>query len=138
MAQMDKQLVIKDCKVTDTLPEVIESINENNKRLRAAYQAIHNDINWKEWVYFTVSGRKWRIGPIPDTANWVIQELTGANWKNQSHWTTVLTLWGARTGSPEGVVTANVGSIYLRSDGGGNTTLYVKETGTDENGWAAK
>lgn len=42
------------------------------------------------------------------------------------------------TGSPEGVVFANVGSMFLRRDGGANTTLYVKQTGTGSTGWAAK
>jgi len=42
------------------------------------------------------------------------------------------------TGSPEGVVTANVGSQFMRTDGGANTTLYVKETGTGNTGWVAK
>lgn len=45
--------------------------------------------------------------------------------------------WGY--GSPEGKVAANIGSLYLRFDGGTNTTLYVK---TDNNGqstgWTAK
>lgn len=41
-------------------------------------------------------------------------------------------------GSPEGVVTAPVGSIYLRADGGANTTLYVKQSGTGNTGWVAK
>lgn len=41
-------------------------------------------------------------------------------------------------GSPEGVVTAPVGYLYLRSDGGANTTLYVKESGTSSTGWIAK
>lgn len=41
-------------------------------------------------------------------------------------------------GSPEGVVTARVGSLYLRSDGGAGTSMYVKETGSDENGWVGK
>ncbi|MCW1985328.1 UNVERIFIED_ORG: hypothetical protein M2348_001060 [Sphingomonas sp. R1F5B] len=41
-------------------------------------------------------------------------------------------------GSPEGVVSAPVGTLYLRSDGGAGTTLYVKETGTGNTGWAAK
>lgn len=41
-------------------------------------------------------------------------------------------------GSPEGVVTAPVGSIYLRSDGGASTTLYVKQSGTGNTGWVAK
>jgi len=42
------------------------------------------------------------------------------------------------TGSPEGVVTANVGSQFMRTDGGANTTLYVKESGTGNTGWVAK
>lgn len=41
-------------------------------------------------------------------------------------------------GSPEGAVTANVGSMFLRSDGGASTTLYVKESGTGNTGWVAK
>ena len=42
------------------------------------------------------------------------------------------------TGSPNGVVTAPVGSLYTNSTGSTNTTLYVKEIGTDSNGWVAK
>lgn len=41
-------------------------------------------------------------------------------------------------GSPEGAIAAPVGSMYLRSNGGAGTTLYVKESGTGGNGWAAK
>jgi hypothetical protein len=46
--------------------------------------------------------------------------------------------WLSGTGSPEGVVTAKVGSLYSRLDGGAATTLYVKQTGTGNTGWAAK
>jgi hypothetical protein len=42
------------------------------------------------------------------------------------------------TGTPEGAVTAGVGSLYLRQDGGAATTLYVKESGTGNTGWVAK
>lgn len=43
------------------------------------------------------------------------------------------------TGSPLGVVSAPVGSIYLRNDGGAATSLYVKESGAAGNtGWVAK
>ena len=42
------------------------------------------------------------------------------------------------TGSPESVVTANVGSLYLRTDGGTSTTLYVKTSGTGSTTWTAK
>lgn len=39
------------------------------------------------------------------------------------------------TGSPEGVVTGNIGDIFIRTDGGTGTTLYVKESGTGNTGW---
>lgn len=42
------------------------------------------------------------------------------------------------SGTPESVVSAPVGSIYTRTDGGTGTTLYVKESGTGNTGWAAK
>lgn len=40
--------------------------------------------------------------------------------------------------SPESAVTAPVGSIYLRKNGGSNTTFYVKESGSGNTGWVAK
>jgi hypothetical protein len=42
------------------------------------------------------------------------------------------------TGTPEGVVTAGKGSLYLRSDGGAGTSMYIKESGTGNTGWVAK
>jgi hypothetical protein len=42
------------------------------------------------------------------------------------------------SGSPEGVVTAIVGSFYLRTDGGAATSIYIKESGTGNTGWVAK
>jgi hypothetical protein len=41
-------------------------------------------------------------------------------------------------GSPEGAVTAKVGTLYRRLDGGASTTLYVKQSGVGNTGWAAK
>jgi hypothetical protein len=46
--------------------------------------------------------------------------------------------WGSGSGSPEGVRTAPIGSLYTRTDGGASTTLYVKESGTGNTGWIAK
>ena len=43
--------------------------------------------------------------------------------------------WG--TGSPESVVTAPVGSIFMRTNGGASTTMYLKESGTGNTGWRA-
>lgn len=42
------------------------------------------------------------------------------------------------TGDPENVVTATKGSLFLRTDGGGGTCFYVKESDTGSTGWVAK
>ncbi|MGK9199001.1 hypothetical protein [Sinorhizobium meliloti] len=47
-------------------------------------------------------------------------------------------IWTSGSGSPEGVVSAAVGSMYTRTDGGAATTLYVKESGSGNTGWVAK
>ena len=44
----------------------------------------------------------------------------------------------AGTATPESSITANVGSVYLRTGGGASTTLYVKESGTGATGWIVK
>lgn len=42
-------------------------------------------------------------------------------------------------GTPEGVVTANRGRIYVRTDGAASTTLYVKTADDGQaTGWTAK
>lgn len=46
--------------------------------------------------------------------------------------------WQAGAGSPEGVVTAPVGSIYSRTDGGAGTSFYVKQSGVGNTGWVGK
>lgn len=47
-------------------------------------------------------------------------------------------VWKTGVGSPEGVITAPVGSLYSNTLGGTNTTLYVKTSGTSNTGWTAK
>jgi hypothetical protein len=47
-------------------------------------------------------------------------------------------IWLTGSGTPEGAITADVGSLYTRSNGGANTTLYIKESGTGNTGWVAK
>lgn len=39
--------------------------------------------------------------------------------------------------SPEGAITARVGSVFLRGDGAVGSTLYIKQTGTGNTGWSA-
>lgn len=45
--------------------------------------------------------------------------------------------WRSGTGTPEGAITANIGSLFSRTDGTTNTALYRKETGTGNTGWVA-
>ena len=47
-------------------------------------------------------------------------------------------IWLTGAGSPEALITAPVGSLYSRNNGGAGTTLYVKESGTGNTGWVAK
>ncbi len=42
------------------------------------------------------------------------------------------------TGSPNGVITASPGALYLNASGGAGTTLYVKESGVGNVGWVGK
>lgn len=39
--------------------------------------------------------------------------------------------------TPESAVTAGIGSLFLQSDGGAGTSLWVKESGTGNTGWIA-
>jgi hypothetical protein len=41
-------------------------------------------------------------------------------------------------GTPEGKITAPVGSEYHRFDGGAVTSFYIKESGAGNTGWVAK
>lgn len=47
-------------------------------------------------------------------------------------------LFTSGTGTPEGTVTAPIGSLYTRANGGAGTTLYIKESGSGNTGWIAK
>ena len=55
----------------------------------------------------------------------------------------VVTIGGGVTiqsgsGTPEGAITAVVGSLYMRTNGGAGTSLYVKESGSGNTGWIGK
>lgn len=65
----------------------------------------------------------------------VTRNNTTANYANNGG-TAISASFG--TGTPEAVVNASVGSQFLRTDGGAGTTLYVKQTGSGNTGWAGK
>jgi len=73
-----------------------------------------------------------------DSVNYETRVLTG-NWSVTGN---VILESGVTikvgSGTPEGAVTAIVGSLFLRLDGGAGTTLYVKQSGTGNTGWVGK
>lgn len=79
-------------------------------------------------------------GVRPSTVNSYDLGVAGAPWKRVFFGTaTVAPNLSSGSGSPEGVVSANVGSLYTNTDGGESTTLYVKEGGgAGSTGWVAK
>lgn len=82
----------------------------------------------------TTDGTNLSWGAITGTGNFVKSAsptLTGAV-------TLVTVTISTGAGTPEGVVTAPIGSLFLRTDGSTSTTLYVKTSGTGNTGWTAK
>jgi hypothetical protein len=79
-------------------------------------------------VYLTQTEGDARYRELTDGVTYA--ELTGKP--------AALALLFSGTGSPEAVVAAGIGSLYLRTDGGALTTLYVKESGAGNTGWIAK
>lgn len=69
---------------------------------------------------------------------WPLASPTVEGAGNQLNWEQFSTFFHTSKGDPENVIAAQVGSIYLRQDGGAGTTLYVKESGTGNTGWVAK
>jgi len=72
----------------------------------------------------------WALRDVEDMAN------QAAGWFKFSDNGSVTITTGL--GSPEGVVPAGKGSLYLRQDGAVSDTLYVKTSGSAETGWTAK
>lgn len=68
----------------------------------------------------------------------VVQQWNTDIYPNRIYPGTGVALWTSGSGTPEGAVTAPVGSLYTRTNGGAGTTLYIKESGTGNTGWVAK
>lgn len=81
------------------------------------------------------------VNVVPTTSNNADVGSSGTPWRSIYAGTSVVSgtaQWRFGTGSPEGAVTAPVGSIYSRTDGGAATSFYVKESGAGNTGWVAK
>ncbi|BEV02194.1 hypothetical protein [Novosphingobium olei] len=86
------------------------------------------------------------VNEVPLAGELVVETDTGkaklgngtTAWNSLPYWSAGGAIVLTGTGSPAGVVSAPVGSLYTRSDGGAGSTLYVKESGTGSSGWVAK
>lgn len=76
------------------------------------------------------------IGTTVISANNINPAALGMDYSAVDQGSNIIVRYG--TGSPEGAVTAAPGSYYLNKSGGAGTTLYVKQTGTGNTGWAGK
>lgn len=79
-----------------------------------------------------------QIGSTTDLGAFALQVTGNATITGNIAPSNTAAIWRAGTGSPEGVVTAVVGSMFTRTDGGASTTLYIKESGSGNTGWVAK
>jgi hypothetical protein len=72
------------------------------------------------------------------TVNYDTSILQTNNYAGLLDAATITPTWYSGVGTPESVITANIGSIYVNTTGGAGVTLYVKESGTGNTGWIAK
>lgn len=107
---------------TETLATLYDSLigstNLANPQTLDSYGKFRQPVYTDEAVIATVTG----LGNTPDHDTGVIPAQ----------------MIFSGTGTPEASVTASVGALYLRTDGGAGTTLYVKESGSGNTGWVAK
>jgi hypothetical protein len=107
------------------------------RTLRVTDLSLDDAIHWKNPVadksrFFTL------------TASGTLQERNNAGsviFSRQDSGTEILVggtaIRAVGTNTPEGHVTAGVGSLFLRTDGGTSSVLYVKESGSGNTGWVA-
>ncbi len=90
----------------------------SNPQTLDSYGKLRQPVYFQEPVIMSITG----LGNTPDHDTGVVESARVIS----------------GTGTPEGNVTAAVGTLFLRTDGGASTTLYVKESGTGTSGWVAK
>jgi len=102
----------------------------------------YDDNSLRFTVGSTAMCRMYSTDIRPNADNTTALGTTAARWAASHvvlrHWTSTV-FDSSGTGTPEGAVTANIGSTYRRTDGGAGTSFYVKESGNGANtGWVAK
>lgn len=89
-------------------------------------------------VYDTLSvSNRHSFGSFPNGGNGTIFASDALAVGDRSAGTVASKIYSG-TGTPEGVVTGNIGDLFLRRDGGATTSLYVKTSGSGNTGWTGK
>jgi hypothetical protein len=115
-----------------------------SQALSASYASNVSNLSLSSsWASSSLTAESASFAPFPNETNsMLIHELTVDSQFLMSTTTMMWQagpLWMVGAGSPQGVISASVGSLYTRTDGGSSTTLYVKETGAGGSiGWVAK
>jgi hypothetical protein len=115
----------KECKFSNSGPLYDQVINaESGADIKVMHCTL---VNFKTFLYWNMKGTGRIFDSVLLDDNSIINGVTNREIK---------TLYG--NGSPEAVITAKVGSVYYRNDGGIGTTYYVKESGIGNTGWVSK
>lgn len=86
MAQMQQDMEIVNLEGAEGMPALKRLLGKQMTIIQSLHRATWNDINTKEWVYFTAKGKKWRVGSDPAGDNLFFEYLTSGDWKVQSNW----------------------------------------------------
>jgi hypothetical protein len=109
--------------------QTVFNITGASTTLGTAYLVTIDGITQDSANYTITAGSPYTltISTVPNGSVIVITSLTAG-----------LANWITGFGSPNGVVTAPIGSVYTNLTGGSLSTLYVKESGSGNVGWIAK
>lgn len=133
-----------------TIVGAIQMINksfdlQNTGNVTSDMTRVNAAVDTKKWrtVVGTVSQSRQVVSDAGSGTNYEIVVRTGTNvdsieWRADKFKFNNGPELFTGTGSPEGVVTAPVGSLYLNVAGGAGTTLFVKQSGIGNTGWAGK
>lgn len=138
---------------TDYLPIVAGGVSYTSRAQRLAPMQLRTNSSTALTINDTTNGNIFNVRA--DSGNRRLELVRGTGLRTYSDGFTTRTFdfdttnsimyFGATTtpsirkgsGSPEGVVSAAVGSLYLRTDGGSGSSHYVKVSGTGNTGWIA-
>lgn len=116
-----------DFKVIEDVPRGISrTVDDVNRHIQYIESGLHTPNAWSVEITGSPGGQ-----PDPPP-----QLLNGVRLSRRTVTTGAFITAGS--GSPEGVVVGDIGSIFIRTNGGAATTLYIKESGTSTTGWVGK